>query len=276
MFSIEKYIQKAQNKLAAMYLIDSICRASLKNPSLAVYIKRVSEKLPGMMVFFMQSSDKDKEKMKRLLALWRDNSVIPAAVIDSVTSSFFGNHTADLDVSASTSIGPPSSTTQTLPLPPASVGSPPKDNSHVISGQTPSINNAAKSAIDLSETPIGLPSFSPGSFSAMSPTVVGVGSLLSSVLHGGSTTQAPTLDHLNTILNIQAPPPPTVTRDPSNFDYDDEEDILFVPSSKSNVPDHNFDPHNMHKTATDKSAGEKRVIDSDSAIHSPKKHARKN
>jgi hypothetical protein len=55
---------------------------------------------------------------------------------------------------------------------------------------------------------------------------IGVGSLLSSVIHntGNSRTSSiPTMDQLNSLLNI---PAPTVAplRDPSSFDYGDDED----------------------------------------------------
>jgi CID domain len=39
-YCIEKYVHKSASKLSGLYLIDSICRASIKQSS-SVYIKRV-------------------------------------------------------------------------------------------------------------------------------------------------------------------------------------------------------------------------------------------
>lgn len=244
-------MQKASNKLSGMYLIDSICRASLKLQTPSVYVKRVSEKLEQMMVFFMQSPEKEKEKMKRLIVLWKDNNVFPADLMDAINAAYFGlgSH-SNIDVTLSTTqINPPSG--QSI----STAGSPAKNSGTSAdkrSTSTKTIDKETRSQQQnatpsngsqrLLSTGFSAPesqAFSPQNHSQtnlaypMTPTV-GVGSLLSSVIHGASqAANIPTMDQLNSMLNIPAPSAPVVTRDPSQFDYEDDDELEFVSRRKS-------------------------------------------
>ena len=68
MHSIEKFVQKCQPdyKLAGLYVIDSILRASLKPtakekaPTTSVYVRRFEEKLENIFTNLVQANLKDR------------------------------------------------------------------------------------------------------------------------------------------------------------------------------------------------------------------------
>jgi hypothetical protein len=208
-FALEKFMHKTTNKLTGLYLIDSICRASLKLGPSSLYVKRIGDKLDSILVYCLRSSEKDKEKMKRLLALWKENGVFPPAIFDSLDSSLLDS-SDNIDKPTEYEVAPPSA--QSSPLKPSALDS---------------LNSEQE---DFSSTT--LRTISPQTFAsnASYTPIIAVGSLLTSVIHGATqVANVPTMDQLNTMLNIPAPSAP-VARDPSNFDYEEED---FIPKRKS-------------------------------------------
>ncbi|KAJ3102104.1 hypothetical protein HDU96_009736 [Phlyctochytrium bullatum] len=91
-YSIEKFIQKCNSdlKLPAIYVMDSILKAAHKSLSGDAegastdgfyYITRFEEKFPLMLPFLQTASSKVKEKIKKVLGIWRKMEIFSTDII---------------------------------------------------------------------------------------------------------------------------------------------------------------------------------------------------
>ena len=91
-FSIEKFIQKCPNelKLAAMYVIDSISRAASKSSSgdVKAYVSRFAEKLESMLSNAVDAPDKDKEKIRKLLGVWKKSNLFEEELLKKLEKDY--------------------------------------------------------------------------------------------------------------------------------------------------------------------------------------------
>ncbi|KAI8846329.1 hypothetical protein BC829DRAFT_398642 [Chytridium lagenaria] len=96
-YSIEKFVQKCSVdlKLAGLYVIDSIARASQKSAigegssaslEAFAYLARLEEKIEGIFPHLLAASDHDKEKMKKVLGIWKKSN-LSADTSTSIRSS---------------------------------------------------------------------------------------------------------------------------------------------------------------------------------------------
>ncbi|KAJ3330075.1 hypothetical protein HDU76_006469 [Blyttiomyces sp. JEL0837] len=105
--SIEKFISKCtpEYKLAGLYIIDSIARGApkaLSSSECVSYKNRLEDKLQGMFKYMDRASDKDKERMKRVISLWRKGGIFNTDLLDTIEFTYFagmGDGTPD-DVAA--------------------------------------------------------------------------------------------------------------------------------------------------------------------------------
>ncbi|KAL5033554.1 hypothetical protein BDV3_000525 [Batrachochytrium dendrobatidis] len=101
--SIEKFVQKCQPdyKLAGLYVIDSILRASLKPtakekaPTTSVYVRRFEEKLENIFTNLVQANLKDRTRMKRVVALWVKSNILSSEQLEVIDKAYF----SDIDLS---------------------------------------------------------------------------------------------------------------------------------------------------------------------------------
>ncbi|KAJ3064693.1 RNA binding protein Nrd1, partial [Quaeritorhiza haematococci] len=94
-YSIEKFIQKCppEYKLAGLYVVDSIARAASKVPQGEGenYIQRLGEKLESMFPHLILAPSKDKEKMKRVVGLWKKGGVFQIDMLDEIQQAYFSD-----------------------------------------------------------------------------------------------------------------------------------------------------------------------------------------
>lgn len=91
-FSIEKFIQKCPNelKLGAMYVVDSIARTAAKSSSSDVkaYVSRFAEKIESMLSNVIGAPEKDKEKIRKLLGVWKKSNLFDEALLKNLEKEF--------------------------------------------------------------------------------------------------------------------------------------------------------------------------------------------
>jgi hypothetical protein len=183
------------------------------------------------MMFLMQSSDKEKEKTKRLISLWRENKVFNAELMNLIESLYFDGNAA-ISVQT-TSVETPSAQSTSAAPAQKPVAEKPDRSSPVSTPLVPSTQRLPHPPTPSTQptqrqqpTPLTRP-VNPYPASTFTPTSIGVGSLLSSMINGTTTltSPVPTMDQLNTLLNIPAPVAPP-SRDPAQFDYEDEDDVF--------------------------------------------------
>ncbi|KAH6576564.1 hypothetical protein BASA50_000015 [Batrachochytrium salamandrivorans] len=95
--SIEKFVQKCKPdyKLAGLYVIDSIVRASLKSsekeksPTSSPYLRRFEEKLESIFTSLVQASSKDQPRMKRVIALWVKSNIFNPEQLSVIDQAYF-------------------------------------------------------------------------------------------------------------------------------------------------------------------------------------------
>ncbi|KAI8899607.1 hypothetical protein BC833DRAFT_359437 [Globomyces pollinis-pini] len=81
---------KPEVKLGAMYLIDSICRASQKlSESENLYPKNFEIVLPDLFWELTKCPPKDKDKMKRVLHLWISSNILSIDVLKKINKVHF-------------------------------------------------------------------------------------------------------------------------------------------------------------------------------------------
>lgn len=201
--------------------------------------------------------------MKRILPLWRAHHVFSEEVMDVVEGYFV----TDESLQEAPSVEAPSSQSQSYSesvqappsfssssLPPSRASSPLKQSfDKSITHQTTESQNTQRLKSSPSNTrptsptlvhstpraiasAAQLPQQTTQVIQPFTPSSIGLGSLLSSVIHGSNQDLAPTMDQLNTLLNIPAPPTAPPSRDPTSFDYEDEdEDDFLSMSARSNT-----------------------------------------
>lgn len=91
-FSIEKFIQKCPNelKLGAMYVVDSIARTAAKSSSSDVkaYVSRFAEKIESMLSNVIGAPEKDKEKIRKLLGVWKKSNLFDEDLLKNLEKEF--------------------------------------------------------------------------------------------------------------------------------------------------------------------------------------------
>ncbi|KAJ3130121.1 hypothetical protein HK098_006180 [Nowakowskiella sp. JEL0407] len=92
-YSIEKFIQKcaADSKLPGLYVINAIATAAKKHPEGEVYLIRFEEKLESLIPHLLQASSKDKEKMKKVITLWKQGEIFDKHFLDKLLNDHFQN-----------------------------------------------------------------------------------------------------------------------------------------------------------------------------------------
>ncbi|KAJ3207161.1 SR- and CTD-associated factor 8 [Dinochytrium kinnereticum] len=122
-YSIEKFIHKcsADLKLAGLYVIDSIARASQKaaigeggsaSMERFAYLARLEEKIEGIFPYLLSASDRDKEKMKKVVGLWKKSNLFHHELLEGLEAAYFPNGQTDAEGSpnvASAGFEPPAS-----------------------------------------------------------------------------------------------------------------------------------------------------------------------
>ncbi|KAI8824874.1 uncharacterized protein EV422DRAFT_236473 [Fimicolochytrium jonesii] len=96
-FSIEKFVQKCPSelKLAGLYVIDSITRAVAKHPEEGEeYIARFEEKLDTLIPHLLQAPQKDKDRIKRTVGLWKKGSLFNVSLITDLEKKYFTEEAA--------------------------------------------------------------------------------------------------------------------------------------------------------------------------------------
>ncbi|KAJ3097130.1 hypothetical protein HDU97_005132 [Phlyctochytrium planicorne] len=99
--SIEKFLSKcsADLKLAGLYVIDSIARAAQKaaigegggSLEAFAYLPRLEEKIEAMFPYLLTASEKDKEKMKKVVSLWKKMELFNTDMLEALESAYFSS-----------------------------------------------------------------------------------------------------------------------------------------------------------------------------------------
>ena len=104
-FSIEKFIQKCPNelKLGAMYVVDSIARTAAKSssPDVKAYVARFAEKLESMLSNVGNASEKDKEKIRKLLGVWKKSSLFDEEFLKKIEKDYLPKGIDNLNLECS-------------------------------------------------------------------------------------------------------------------------------------------------------------------------------
>ncbi|KAI9356270.1 hypothetical protein DFJ73DRAFT_240491 [Zopfochytrium polystomum] len=98
--SIERFVVKGSpdQKLPGLYLIDSICRGAgkaLPDHEAQAMISRFEEKLESMFPHMLSANAKDKERMKRLIQLWKRSALFNTEMLDAVETAYFPDTTVE-------------------------------------------------------------------------------------------------------------------------------------------------------------------------------------
>ncbi|KNE70678.1 hypothetical protein, variant [Allomyces macrogynus ATCC 38327] len=84
-YLVARFVRKCppEFKLSGLYLVDSICRASLAQfKDKDLYVRQFLGLLPGLTPEIAKGPDKDRERVKKLLDVWRANKVFPSEFLD--------------------------------------------------------------------------------------------------------------------------------------------------------------------------------------------------
>ncbi|KAI8923098.1 hypothetical protein BC831DRAFT_472980 [Entophlyctis helioformis] len=92
--ALERFVAKCrpEYRLAGLYVIDSIVRASVKQFGIGdsnVYLRRFEEKLESLFQALTKTSDDDKIRMKRVVALWQKSAIFNAELLEAIDIAFF-------------------------------------------------------------------------------------------------------------------------------------------------------------------------------------------
>ncbi|KAJ3073567.1 RNA binding protein Nrd1 [Podochytrium sp. JEL0797] len=88
-FSIERLVTKcsAEHKLSALYIIDSVVRACNKSLHAQDYtnlVSRFEEKIEHMFPHMLSAPPKDKEKMKKLINIWKGMDLFNREMLEGI------------------------------------------------------------------------------------------------------------------------------------------------------------------------------------------------
>ena len=83
-------------KLAGLYVIDSIARAAAKVPHEGGenIISRFEEKLEGLFPSLLQAPEKDKDKIKRTVGLWKKGGIFNVEQLEVIEKAYLTDETA--------------------------------------------------------------------------------------------------------------------------------------------------------------------------------------
>ncbi|KNE61718.1 hypothetical protein AMAG_06520 [Allomyces macrogynus ATCC 38327] len=84
-YLVARFVRKCPPgfKLSGLYLVDSICRASFAQfKDKDLYVRQFLGLLPGLTPEIAKGPDKDRERIKKLLDVWRASKVFPPEFLD--------------------------------------------------------------------------------------------------------------------------------------------------------------------------------------------------
>ncbi|KAJ3364148.1 hypothetical protein GGF32_002528 [Allomyces javanicus] len=90
-YLVARFVRKCppEFKLSGLYLVDSICRASLAQfKDKDLYVRQFLGLLPGLTPEIAKGPDKDRERVKKLLDVWRANKVFPPEFLDKANAKW--------------------------------------------------------------------------------------------------------------------------------------------------------------------------------------------
>ncbi|KAJ3369696.1 hypothetical protein GGF31_005001 [Allomyces arbusculus] len=90
-YLVARFVRKCppEFKLSGLYLVDSICRASLAQfKDKDLYVRQFLGLLPGLTPEIAKGPDKDRERVKKLLDVWRANKVFPPEFLDKAIAKW--------------------------------------------------------------------------------------------------------------------------------------------------------------------------------------------
>ncbi|KAI9179169.1 hypothetical protein H9P43_005831 [Blastocladiella emersonii ATCC 22665] len=108
---VATFIKRAppEYKLSGLYFVDSICRAALadgkRKPKDDPYVTRFEANLPQLTAELVKCPEKDRQRIKRLIDVWRERNVFPAEFLDKAEAKWV-RHETSASSSAATPVQP--------------------------------------------------------------------------------------------------------------------------------------------------------------------------
>ncbi|KNE63741.1 hypothetical protein AMAG_08827 [Allomyces macrogynus ATCC 38327] len=209
---VARFIRKCSPpfKLSGLYIVDSICRASLKPGDHGVsgnvdpYGPHFEPLLPALTAEIQKCSDTEREKIKRLIKIWRSTGVFRSDFLDKAEERWVRREPSRPSSAANASGMPPASTqTPTAPAPDATsiIQSLSLLTSQSTAPTAPAL--PAPMAISVPSVPtISLPGAT-----ALPPQQLAA--MLASLGGAGAPSNAAQLALATAIMGFPAPPPPS-------------------------------------------------------------------
>ncbi|TPX49837.1 hypothetical protein SeMB42_g02458 [Synchytrium endobioticum] len=88
--AVEKFGQTCpkEYKLPTLYVVDAVGRAALRAGNQEAFIRRFEERLESMFQYLAQAEGKDKDKMKRVVSLWKTNGLFNPDMLSNIEQVF--------------------------------------------------------------------------------------------------------------------------------------------------------------------------------------------
>ncbi|TPX37554.1 hypothetical protein SmJEL517_g00626 [Synchytrium microbalum] len=88
--AIEKFGQTCpkEYKLPTLYVVDAVARAAHKAGNQEPFVRRFEERLENMFQFIAHAEGKDKDKMKRVVSLWKQSGLFNTDMLSNIEQVF--------------------------------------------------------------------------------------------------------------------------------------------------------------------------------------------